>query len=533
MRRLLLLVVLMVLAPVHPAGAQIAIHDDSTTFDERFGALREIDFEDLHSVVVDRMTVRNPWGVHALGIEDSSLDDGVNSFLWIGQGATIELPTRGRTIRFDGFAPPFSVRVFDHAGGSFTTSLGTFPIEIHADKGLRALQFLGTDGRGNTAMNWTATLESITLLDATGDTVAATDFEELTPDHFYLFGREIPAFAEDRDPAHLAPTRHRGVTLSKPITELNTTPLLPPWARADADNPLVNLTVDLDPGATIEFGEGTEGVMLMLDAVGQADTVMLDVIDYAGARHTVTALAMAQRDNALTADEQPFLSLPIAVSSPAGIRRVALHETSPSGSVTLGAIYLAETPAVEIGHLSAEVAALLEAEVIDEATAASLRAKLALAEATARSGYASRAATMLVEFRREALRLESDGVLVAEEAGAFVARAEYILGRLGVAVAGADATDGRQALELRRERTDASALVYSYRVPVGSVPDVVVYDLHGRAVRRLAIDATHDGRGAARWDLRDEAGQSLLAGSYFVTLRAGGAIVTEKLQIEQ
>jgi len=61
-----------------------------------------------------------------------------------------------------------------------------------------------------------------------------------------------------------------------------------------------------------------------------------------------------------------------------------------------------------------------------------------------------------------------------------------------------------------------------------SVQQVVVYDIGGRAVRRLAVNAT-DGQRAIIWDGRDDAGRATATGVYFIRITEGARRVHFKV----
>ena len=65
-----------------------------------------------------------------------------------------------------------------------------------------------------------------------------------------------------------------------------------------------------------------------------------------------------------------------------------------------------------------------------------------------------------------------------------------------------------------------------YALPVKSTPQQVsikIFDARGKLVRTLVNDFTMGGNFMVKWDVKDNAGKRVAAGSYFAVLEAGSA----------
>jgi predicted outer membrane repeat protein len=72
--------------------------------------------------------------------------------------------------------------------------------------------------------------------------------------------------------------------------------------------------------------------------------------------------------------------------------------------------------------------------------------------------------------------------------------------------------------------------VISYRLPRPTVVTLRIFDLGGRAIRRLEMGVFHsEGFHSVRWDGHDDSGQPLPSGSYFGRLDAAGQTLTKKM----
>jgi hypothetical protein len=68
----------------------------------------------------------------------------------------------------------------------------------------------------------------------------------------------------------------------------------------------------------------------------------------------------------------------------------------------------------------------------------------------------------------------------------------------------------------------------SFAVPLGDLASLTVYDLRGRRVRQLIRDAGGSGPQETVWDLRDDSGRRVSAGTYLLRLESKGGVATEK-----
>ncbi len=60
---------------------------------------------------------------------------------------------------------------------------------------------------------------------------------------------------------------------------------------------------------------------------------------------------------------------------------------------------------------------------------------------------------------------------------------------------------------------------------------LAVYDASGRRVRTLAAGEWPAGEQSVRWDGRDESGDRVGAGLYFVRLQAGGRVLQRRIAL--
>jgi hypothetical protein len=68
-------------------------------------------------------------------------------------------------------------------------------------------------------------------------------------------------------------------------------------------------------------------------------------------------------------------------------------------------------------------------------------------------------------------------------------------------------------------------------LPRESRPNLSIYDVTGRRVRRLSSRAQDAGRHAIAWDLRDDVGRGVVAGLYVARLEVEGRILTRKITV--
>jgi hypothetical protein len=528
--------------------AQIAVYRDSSEFDDSHARLRDIDFEDVYSLTLQRITFRNPWGLHSMTGEypdaNGNYSDTVDVFLWLGQGATLDFPTRTRTVELDGYANPFYIRVTDFNDSIYTTALTGFPTTVSSDSGIRRVQFLGTDGNGNDDVNWGGGLLGLTTLDANGDTLAHTGFDELKPDHYYLIGHAQLANSFYPDSTMFGPVEWHGVTFTEPNIGFAGTHLVSFEARVDPDNPIGNLALELTPGATIDFPTGVEGALLVLEMVHPRDTFLLEVTDYAGKVDTVMETGWGRTYDTTWVPEQRVTYAHLGFGSSDGIRQIRLldawgvfiNDDAGGGlpldtiyearSAVLAALHLAEAPQNEITGIRSAATDLDTAGFLDETQYVRLHTKLDDAVRAVEMNNRGGAIDLLNAFRSDVQDLAKERVLVSEETKYFLGNAAYVISRLG-GVAGVK----ERSIPHRSLRLDATisadGVRIDYDVPSGSISAIRVYDMRGLAVRTLVPTSV----GAIVWDLRDGAGNFLPAGNYLIALTAGGESATRLLQI--
>jgi flagellar hook capping protein FlgD len=73
------------------------------------------------------------------------------------------------------------------------------------------------------------------------------------------------------------------------------------------------------------------------------------------------------------------------------------------------------------------------------------------------------------------------------------------------------------------------ATMLRFSLPGEAGVRLAIYDVAGRRVRELVSGTRPAGEHAVGWDLRDEGGQAVAAGTYFARLEAGGRTFTEKV----
>jgi hypothetical protein len=531
-RFLLLLLAAMCVSGI-VAQAQITVYRDSSQFDDAFARLREIDFEDSYSVTIDRILFRNPYGLHCLGIEDSTKDDGVNSMIELHQGSTIDFPTRTRRVELTGYANEFRVQVTDFNDSTYRTALDTFPISLSNPNGIRRIQFFGYDFNDSLDINWGGGFWSVATFDENDDTLAFTEFEELLPDHYYLLGHSQDAYTYPNDSSLFDPVDIHGITLHEPTIGYTATPLSLPEGRVDPDNPIANLSVEMAYGGTVDFPQGVEGALCMLEGVQHLDTVWLQVTDYAGRVDTVMEAAINHPifDSAWVED-QWYTYIPLGFGSPDGIKQVmVLGSSGPNnwyGTVMLSAVYLAEKPQTEIGSIKAVANDLGGAGFLDEGQTGSLRSTLDGAIAAVDRGDRPTAVALLNGFRSDVNAFGRKRVLAPEETRYFMNDAAYVISRLGGAVAGLE-TPKVESVGLVLEPTQtAGVLQIRYASGRAATPTLRIADLRGRPLRAIELRSAS---GSAQWDLLDANGSPVPNGTYLLTLGANGRQATKLVRI--
>lgn len=86
------------------------------------------------------------------------------------------------------------------------------------------------------------------------------------------------------------------------------------------------------------------------------------------------------------------------------------------------------------------------------------------------------------------------------------------------------------ALALFASRTPgAEGVTFHFVLPVGGAPDLSLFDVGGRLVRRISPGPLQSGRGSLQWDGRNAAGVPVSPGTYFARLSDGRRIGTARV----
>jgi hypothetical protein len=530
------------------ASAQITFHHDSTDFDDAHARLREIDFEDFYSVTVDRILFRNPWGLHAMAVENpdenGNYPDTANVFLWLGQGATLDFPTRTRRVELEGYANPFFVRITDFNDSTFKTALNDYPVSLGVETGIKRIQFIGTDGNSEDPdINWQGGLMEVTTFDENGDTLSHTDFDELPPGHFFLLGNAQNARNWNPDTTMYSPTEWHGITFHEPTYGIQGTFLTSDWTHVDPDNPIGNLALEMNSEATIDFPRGTEGALLILEMIMERDTLFFEVTDWAGKRDTVMETGWGRTYDTTWVPDQRYSYAQLGFSADSSLKQIRylggwsvyIDDTQQNGDTNyyattamLSAVHVAEMPEKEIDGISVAVGDLDSAGFIDDAQGEKLRGTLAKAAAAVERGEKGEAVSLLHEFRRDVLALHDARVLVDEESDQFTSDAAYVIARLGGVTAIRSSRDASSGLRLSAVDAGSDGIRFDIGTPAGARADLRIVDLRGNVVRTIALDA---GATMRFWDLRDDAGLNVANGVYVVTLGAAGKQASSTVRV--
>ena len=543
-RYILLLIVGLLLGS--SASAQMTIRRDSAGFDDAHGRLREIDFEDFYSVTVDRILYRNPWGLHAMAVEDpddqGNYPDTANVFLWLGQGATLDFPTRTRRVDLNGYANPFFLRITDFNDSTFKTALLDYPASVSVETGIKRIQFMGTDGNSEDLdINWSGGLMEVTTFDENDDTLSHTDFDELPPGHFFLLGNAQLSGSYLPDSAMFQPTDWHGVTFHEPNYGIQGTHLTSNWTWVDPDNPIGNLALEITPDATMGFIQGTEGALLILEQIQERDTLFFEVTDWAGNRDTVMETGWGRTYDTNWVPTQRYTHAHIGFSADSSLRQIrylggwgveidnyrqdtVIHDIT----AMVSAVLVAEMPEIEINGISHAVEQLDSAGFIDDAEGEMLRGRLAKAAASVDRGEKGEAVALLHEFRRDVLALHDADVLVDEEADGFSDEAGYVITRLGGVSAIRSARDLSAGLTLATRSEGIDGIRLDIAAPAGSMPTIRIVDLQGSVIRTIELEA---GPGGYLWNMRDDAGHAVASGVYLVMLEADGRMESASVRV--
>ena len=97
-------------------------------------------------------------------------------------------------------------------------------------------------------------------------------------------------------------------------------------------------------------------------------------------------------------------------------------------------------------------------------------------------------------------------------------------------VDGSQAT-GRPALRQNHPNPFSSSTTIRFDLAARTLSRLVVYNVRGQVVRRLVAESLPEGSHRVLWDGRNDAGEDLTAGVYFVKLEAGEVSTTKKVVI--
>jgi hypothetical protein len=331
----------------------------------------------------------------------------------------------------------------------------------------------------------------------------------------------------------MGPVEWHGITITEPTLGFGGLPLSQPEGRVDPDNPIMNLEIELAPGGTVEFPEGTEGVLLTFEAIQHLDTFWVSVTDYAGNTDTVEAMGWGHpiMDSAWVED-QWYTYVHLGFGSPAGIKQVEfLGATGPYsyGTVALATVALAETPVQEMMAIRSVADDLKGAGYLDGSHYESLNRDLAAAIAAADINDRSGAVQKLNDFRADVEQLSASRVLVPEEAEYFMDDAAYVITRLS-GTSGVETAGGNRVsrVMLGAPVMSAEHVRLRYDAPAGRDPVVAVHDMRGALVRMISLGSS---RGELLWDLRDGNGNRVPFGTYLLTLSANGERATQVVRV--
>ncbi|HYF02413.1 MAG TPA: hypothetical protein VEC36_03485, partial [Patescibacteria group bacterium] len=513
--------------------------------------LREIDFEDIYSVTLQRILFRNPWGLHSMAVEEpdeeGNYPDSVDVFLWLGQGATMDFPTRTRKVFLKGYANPFEIRVTDFNDSVFTLPLDVYPRTIYSSIGIKRIQLLGTDGNGNDDINWSGGLLEVTTFDENGDTLAHTNFDKLEPDKYYLIGNAFEAHSFESDTSMLNPVKWHGVTFHEPDFGFAGTHLSYFNSRVDPDNPIGNLALELNHNAAISFPEGVEGALLTVETVHERDTFLFETTDYADNIDTVMETGWGRAYDTTWVEDQRSTFFHIGFGSPHGIRQIRVLDgwgleirnnedlgepndtTYLLRTVMLSALHLAETVPTELFAVKNTVDELNQTGYVGTAEAGQLKNSLVSARTQVENNQNSSAIATLNSFKTDVQNFLKISVLVPEEAQEFLKDATYIISRLGGATSVEDfTTESFKNVRFENISQTADGMEVRFTAPAASEPVIKIYNVQGELLNVLKTSGN-----AIHWNFHDTAGYTLPTGSYVITLSAAGETATQLVQILQ
>jgi hypothetical protein len=512
----------MAFAALGTAAAQqqgFATYSDSTTFVDRTTRPVETDFEDIWSVTIQGVTIRNPYSLLVGRSVDAAGQEG--HYVAVADQGVIEFParTRGVTITShdeqgeDGYSGPILVTDFNDETTVLDPAIA--PITITRPNGVKRLRFLDPDGGIN--VTWKLPISSIITTDGAGRKMLEIDFHDLEPYRTYLLSR---AYSHPVDtlpyPGWIDAITTGDMTFSDKSSLRIDYSFDGEGARIDPDNGLGNNGLSLSPGGAIVFPEGTEGAMLVLEPF-YCDTVTVSVVDGEGGVHILGALG----DGSGT--------VYLGFSSPLGIARASVLDVG-YGRVTVGSVLLARTPLRELNGISGVVEQLDTHRFLTGDQSTLLHSTLTDAGAAISERDNTRAISRLRAFIGDVDALYNQKVIVFEERNTLVNDGEHLMQRLqtpsGVVTDAGTSTTVKLGPAYPSPARSEAWLPYSTDAAGAFIR---IDDLRGVPVCTLALEASTTSATAAYWDCRDASGRLVPDGIYFYTLHAGDATRTGKL----
>ena len=517
--------ILLMILPSSGVMAQesLTVYRDSASFADAGGRLRYVDFEDLYSIASNRITLRNPLYILVGDFVDSSDGNRRHNYVGMDYGGTIDLPARTRRVRIDDYVrpeegrQPVIVEITDFNGISSRLPVASTPLDISSDEGIQRIRLYGADYAGNDEVNWWMDISSVEAFDKGNELIARFDFDTLEPYTQYVLS--TPHGVYD----HAESIGLHGITLHDKLGVEDYYYPLGEQARVDPDNGSGNIAVRLAPGGAIEFPEGTEGAMVVVEPF-YSDSVTFTATDYAGASVTVGDLGCA--------DGIAWFGF----RSPAGIRSIevasALYDRA-----SLSAVIVGEFPQTEIAAISSSVAQMGSYHALASDQQSRLQSSLGMAHDAVLLGDRTTAIVGLEKFIEDVDALHAGGVLVPEERNSLVGSGRYEIERLSKRTshlpAPASIVSHGVSLDAAWPDPARGEISIGYRLEAPASVALEITDQLGRLVRRIESESMAAGEHLLRWDRRDAAGARVADGVYFYTLRAGGARITRAVRVRE
>lgn len=274
------------------AVAQISVFTDFASFDAATGPLSEIDFENLHSLTEEGITFRDPLDLSTgfcssptCQIDPDNPFGSGNIIIALNPGGTIDFPpgTDRTLLDIQGIgSATFTVEVTDFAGSTFTADGQGIPfdqvfLDLTAPDEISRIEVLSTSGGP-------LGLAAVHTFDASNNLLSEIDFEGLPPD-----GSCILSVCAPDGPSPPNPMTLDGVMFTDPFS-IEEGFCSFPTCQIDPDNPIGNIILALNPGATIDLPVGTRGVMLVIEGMGD-NPFEVQVTDFSN--NSITASGQA------------------------------------------------------------------------------------------------------------------------------------------------------------------------------------------------------------------------------------------------